>query len=74
VTRGKKVISKVSELRAKAGLTQKQLADMTDTTVVTVSNWERNRTGVEQIVRLAKLCKALNCFPEDLYEEVEENA
>ena len=65
------MISKIAQLREAAGLTQRQLADLTDTTVITISNWERNRTGVEQLARVAKLCRALNCSPDDLTEEVD---
>ena len=71
MTKEKKLISKIAQLREAAGLTQRQLADLTDTTVITISNWERNRTGVEQLARVAKLCRALNCSPDDLTEEVD---
>jgi transcriptional regulator with XRE-family HTH domain len=67
----KSAISRVAEFRQKAGLTQKQLADLIGTTVITVANWERNRTGIEQIVRIGKLCEALQCSPKDLYKEMD---
>ena len=68
------MVSHVAELREKSGLTQKELADLVGTTVITISNWERNRTGVEQLVRVAKLCKALGCSPEQLATEEEVEA
>jgi transcriptional regulator with XRE-family HTH domain len=67
----KRIKLKITELREAAGLTQKELADLSGTTETTVANWEHERTGVEQIVRVAKICKALNCLPWDLYEEVD---
>jgi len=73
MTEEKKVISNVAKLRQQAGLTQKQLADLTGTTVITVANWERNRTGVDQLVKVAKLCQALDCNPLDLFEEVSDD-
>jgi putative transcriptional regulator len=67
----KRIKLKITELRESAGLTQKELADLAGTTETTVANWEHERTGAEQIVRVAKICKALNCLPWDLYEEVD---
>lgn len=71
MSKEKKLASNVAELRKQAGLTQKQLAELTGTTVVTVANWENNRTGVDQLLRVAKLCKALKCSPDDLVNEIE---
>ncbi len=64
---------RVAELREKAGLTQRQLADLIGVTESTVRNLERNRNGVEQLERFIKLCDALNCNPSDLigYKSVE---
>lgn len=66
-------MSKVAELRKQVGLTQRQLADMVGVTESTIRNLENNRNGVEQIERIVKLCRALNCSAEDLigYELVE---
>lgn len=64
-------VSKVSVLRDRAGLTQRALADLVGVTESTIRNLERNRNGVEQIERVVKLCKALNCSAEDLIEYVE---
>ena len=61
-------VSKIAELREQAGLTQRQLADMIDVDPSTVRNWERNRSSIEAFVRFARLCEALKCKPEDLYE------
>jgi DNA-binding XRE family transcriptional regulator len=46
------VVSKVAELRGRAGLTQRQLADLVGVTESTIRNLERNRNGVDQIERL----------------------
>ncbi len=59
-------VSKVAELRKAAGLTQRQLADAVSVTESTIRNWENNRSGVDMFVAIARLCKALNCQPEDL--------
>ena len=61
-------MSKVAALRKCAGLTQEELARLTDVSLSTVRNWENNRTGLEAIVRVARLCRALGCGIEDLYE------
>jgi len=61
-------VSKVADLRKKSGLTQRQLADLVGVTESTIRNLENNRNGVDQIERVVKLCRALNCSPEDLIE------
>lgn len=68
---GKIPMSKVAALRQEIGLTQRELADMVDVTETTIRNWERNRNATTWFVRVAKLCKALNCSPDDLVEMVE---
>jgi transcriptional regulator with XRE-family HTH domain len=45
---------------------QRLLTTPVDTS--TIRNWERNRGGVETFMRLAKLCEALNCQPQDLFK------
>lgn len=61
-------MSKVAQLREKAGLTQRQLADLVGVTESTIRNLERNRNGVDQLERVIKLCHALKCNVEDLIE------
>ncbi len=60
-------VSKISVLRIKKKLTQRQLADFVGVTESTVRNWERNRNGVEWFERIAKLCETLDCSPNDLF-------
>jgi transcriptional regulator with XRE-family HTH domain len=62
-------VSQIAKLRERKGLTQKQLADLLDTTVTTVANWERGRTGLKEFKRVADLCRALGCRAEDLIAE-----
>lgn len=65
-----KAIPKIALLREKAGLTQRDLSLLIDVTENTIQNWEKGRAGLEQIERLIKLCKVLNCNLEDLIEYV----
>lgn len=60
-------VSRVAELRKRLDLTQRQLADLVGVTETTVRNWENNRSGVEWFERIAKLCDALQCTPNDLF-------
>lgn len=64
----KQVKSKVGELRQRVGITQKQLAELIGVTEITVANWERGRTGMEEFQRVARLCSVLKCKPDELYE------
>ncbi|MEO0533288.1 MAG: helix-turn-helix transcriptional regulator [Cyanobacteria bacterium P01_A01_bin.123] len=64
-------MSHVAELRKQCDLTQRELADLVGVTETTVRNWENNRSGVEWFVRVAKLCEALKCSPNDLVKFVD---
>jgi transcriptional regulator with XRE-family HTH domain len=70
---GKVPVSKVAELRRQAGLTQRQLADEVGVTESTISNWEQGRNSLVWLERVARLCKVLNCTPEDLIAYVDPN-
>jgi putative transcriptional regulator len=61
-------MSKVAELRKRANLTQRQLAQKIGVTETTIRNWENNRNGVEALERIVNLCKALNCDVSELVE------
>lgn len=69
-----KEVRGIAALREKAGLTQRQLANLVGVTESTIRNLERNRNGVEQIERIVKLCRALKCNADELidYKSVEE--
>lgn len=71
---GEILVPRVAELRKRLNLTQRQLADSVGVTETTVRNWENNRSGVEWFERIAKLCDALQCTPNDLfgYEKIGE--
>jgi DNA-binding Xre family transcriptional regulator len=59
---------KIAELRAKAGLTQLELAIAMGVDPSSIRNIEKGRAGIDQIVRIIKLCRALECNVEDLLE------
>ncbi|WP_375505224.1 helix-turn-helix transcriptional regulator [uncultured Nostoc sp.] len=61
-----KVISRISELREREGITQRQLAELLGVTDNTVANWESGRSSVDWIDKVIKLCKIFNCLAEDL--------
>ena len=58
---------KIRELRNKAGLTQKQLADKLYITYQAVSRWE-NEDAEPSIDMLKRICVVLNCSIDDLFE------
>ncbi|MDF5727104.1 MAG: helix-turn-helix transcriptional regulator [Rhizonema sp. PD38] len=64
----------IASLREEAGLTQLQLSRLVGVTESTIQNWESGRTGTDQIERIIRFCKALNCKVEDLIEYVSESA
>lgn len=75
-------MSKVAELRkrvvnpkTKKEMTQLELAQAVGVTESTISNWEKGRNALVWFERVAKLCKTLNCAPDDLidYVSVEED-
>jgi transcriptional regulator with XRE-family HTH domain len=53
--------TRISELRDRANLTQRALAIYLGVTENTIQNWEKGKAGFEQIVRVIKLCHALDC-------------
>lgn len=66
----KKVKSRIAQLREKVGLTQLELSRIVGVTETTVQNWESGRSGVDQIERIIRFCKALNCQVDDLIEYI----
>lgn len=57
----------ISKLRAKSGLTQKQVADTLGLTVQTISNWENGVRTVRLTPKQALvLCEVLQCTLHDL--------
>ena len=71
---GKVPVSKIAELRQKAGLTQQALALKVDVTETTIRNYEKGRSILEWIERIIRLCDALDCAPLELksYVNLEE--
>ncbi|MDJ0723912.1 MAG: helix-turn-helix transcriptional regulator [Prochloraceae cyanobacterium] len=64
-------MSKIAQLRQKSGLTQRELAHIVGVTETTIRNYEKGRSILEWIERIIRLCKALDCQPEDLINYVE---
>lgn len=65
-----KAKSRVAALRARAGLTQAQLAVFVGVTSNTIQNWEKEN-GLDQLEKYMKLCEILGCDLTDLVEFVE---
>jgi transcriptional regulator with XRE-family HTH domain len=68
---GKVPMSRVAELRKKVDLTQLELAQAVGVTESTISNWEKGRNALVWFERVARLCKTLECSPEELIDYVE---
>jgi transcriptional regulator with XRE-family HTH domain len=66
--------TRIAELRKSQGLTQLDLANRIQVTETTIANWEKGRSGVEWILKVAALCKILDCQPEDLISSPEGGA
>ena len=64
-------MSKVAELREAKGLTQSELARAIDVDVSTIRNLERNRNGLNAILRVISLCEILDCDARELIKYVE---
>jgi putative transcriptional regulator len=64
---GEIYVSKIAELRKKAGMTQRQLADAVGVDPSTIRNWERNRAFIETLAKVSRLCEVLDCETSDLY-------
>lgn len=59
----------IAELRKRAGLTQRQLAQKIKVSIPTIRGWERGRDGKRMFEVVARLCEALECSPKDLTGE-----
>lgn len=66
-------VSCIADLREQLGMTQRDLANYVGVTESTIANWETGRRGLELFHRLIKLCRALECGPEDLVKYVPPN-
>lgn len=72
----KKPYSKIKELREQQGLTQKELANEIQVTATSVANWENDRSLLDKIETISKLCLTFECEVHDLIgyrdEEIKE--
>lgn len=63
----------IKELRNKAGLTQKALAEQAEISFRTLQDWEDCRVKTSDVYKLHRIAKVLGCSIEDLinfeYEE-----
>lgn len=62
----------ILKFRKKAGLTQRQLADLVEVDQAAVSNWELGKSAPQRKT-LPKIAKALGCEIEDLLSDEEES-
>lgn len=62
---------RTSRLRGQRHMTQLQLAQRAHLSKTTISNLESGRQTKIELTTIAKLCYALECTPEDLFEFVE---
>jgi putative transcriptional regulator len=72
----RKVRIRTRVLRKKRHLTQMQMAQKAHLSKTTVSNLESGRQVKIELDTISKLCEALDCTPNDLFEfenEIEEN-
>lgn len=63
---------RTSKLRHHRHMTQKQLAQRACLSKTTISNLESGRQTKIELETIAKLCHALDCTPEELFEFVQE--
>ncbi len=62
---------KLAELRRKAGLTRKELAEWTGTTQGTIFNLETGKSRRIELDLLDRIAEALGCKPSELLDVVE---
>lgn len=67
-TKSTELVSRLEPLRKVKGYTQRELSLLVGVTEATIANWERSRSGLDWFERVYKLCSALDCQPQDLFE------
>lgn len=60
----------LKELRARAGLLQKDVARRADVSIIAVSNWELGKNGIARKYK-KKLVRLYGCTPQELDEAIE---
>jgi DNA-binding Xre family transcriptional regulator len=69
VTNGKTIKLRIPALRMRSGsMSQAQLAERSGLSKTTISNLESGRLTRIELATIAKLCDALACMPNDLFE------
>lgn len=73
---GEVPVSKIAALREAKGMTQAELAQALGVDISTVRNLERNRSGINAILRVVSLCELFDCEAKDLidYVDIEKTA
>lgn len=64
-------VSKIAALREAKGMTQAELAQALNVDISTIRNLERNRSGINAILRVVMLCEIFDCQAKDLIEYVD---
>lgn len=63
---------RTSKIRHLRRMTQKQLAHCAHLSKTTISNLESGKQTKIELTTIAKLCHALECHPDDLFEFIEQ--
>jgi transcriptional regulator with XRE-family HTH domain len=66
----RKPVLRLAQLRKQTRLTQLEVSQLLGVTKNTYANWEKEKSGIDWIERIVRLCKLFDCKAEDLIEYV----